>query len=33
MGATLTTIFVCLLLAIIVLVFRGVGRHVYYEVE
>ena len=33
MGATLTTIFVCLLLAIILLVFRGVGRHVYYEVE
>jgi ABC-type sugar transport system permease subunit len=33
MGATLTTIFICLLLVLIVVVFRGVGRHVYYEVE
>src|SRR5574341_628482 len=31
MGASLTTIFVCLLLALIVIVFRSVGRRVYYE--
>ncbi len=33
MGATLTTVFICLLLALIVVVFRSVGRRVYYEVE
>jgi ABC-type sugar transport system permease subunit len=33
MGATLTTIFICLLLVLIVLVFRYVGRRVYYEAE
>jgi len=33
MGATLTTIFVCLLLVLIVVVFRYVGRHVYYEAD
>jgi ABC-type sugar transport system permease subunit len=33
MGATLTTIFVCLLLVLIVVVFRYVGRRVYYEAD
>jgi sn-glycerol 3-phosphate transport system permease protein len=33
MGAALTTIFICLLLALILFVFRGVGRRVYYEVD
>jgi sn-glycerol 3-phosphate transport system permease protein len=33
MGATLTTIFICLLLGLILIVFRSVGRRVYYEVE
>jgi ABC-type sugar transport system permease subunit len=33
MGATLTTIFVCLLLVVIVVVFRYLGRHVYYETD
>jgi sn-glycerol 3-phosphate transport system permease protein len=33
MGATLTTIFICLLLALIAVVFRSVGRHVYYEAD
>jgi len=33
MGATLTTIFVCLLLVVIVVVFRSLGRHVYYEAD
>ncbi len=33
MGATLTTIFVCLLLVLIVGVFRGLGRRVYYEAD
>lgn len=33
MGATLTTIFICLLLVLIVLVFRYVGRRVYYEAD
>ena len=33
MGATLTTIFICLLLVLIVVVFRYVGRRVYYEAD
>ena len=33
MGATLTTIFICLLLVLIVLVFRYAGRRVYYEAD
>ncbi len=33
MGATLTTIFVCLLLVLIVVVFRYLGRRVYYEAD
>jgi len=33
MGAALTTIFVCILLVVIIVVFHGVGRHVYYEVD
>ncbi len=33
MGATLTTIFVCLLLVLIVTVFRYAGRRVYYEAD
>ncbi|HEV8440692.1 MAG TPA: sugar ABC transporter permease [Methylomirabilota bacterium] len=33
MGATLTTVFVCLLLALIAVVLRSVGRRVYYEGE
>jgi ABC-type sugar transport system permease subunit len=33
MGATLTTIFVCVLLVVILIVFRGLGRHVYYEAD
>lgn len=33
MGATLTTIFICLLLVLIAVVFRYVGRRVYYEAE
>jgi ABC-type sugar transport system permease subunit len=33
MGATLTTVFIGLLLALIVVVFRSVGRRVYYEAE
>ncbi|HSD51068.1 MAG TPA: sugar ABC transporter permease [Candidatus Methylomirabilis sp.] len=33
MGATLTTIFVCLLLVLIVGVFRYVGQRVYYEAD
>jgi ABC-type sugar transport system permease subunit len=33
MGATLTTVFICLLLALIVVVFRYVGRRVYYEAD
>ncbi len=33
MGAALTTVFICLLLVLIALVFRAVGRWVYYEGE
>jgi ABC-type sugar transport system permease subunit len=33
MGATLTTIFICLLLVVILVVFRYVGRRVYYEAD
>jgi len=33
MGATLTTIFICFLLVLIVVVFRYVGRRVYYEAD
>jgi len=33
MGATITTVFVAGLLLTVVVVFRGVGRRVYYEVE
>jgi ABC-type sugar transport system permease subunit len=33
MGATLTTVFIGLLLALILVVFRSVGRRVYYETE
>ncbi len=33
MGATLTTIFICLLLLSILVVFRSVGRRVYYETD
>jgi ABC-type sugar transport system permease subunit len=33
MGATLTTVFICLLLALIAVAFRYVGRRVYYEAD
>ncbi len=33
MGATLTTIFVCLLLVLIMVVFRYLGRRIYYEAD
>ncbi len=33
MGATLTTVFICLLLALVAVVFASVGRRVYYEGE
>jgi ABC-type sugar transport system permease subunit len=33
MGAALTTLFVAGLLLTVVVVFRGLGRRVYYEVE
>ena len=33
MGAALTTIFICLLLVLIVVVFQYVGRRVYYEAD
>jgi ABC-type sugar transport system permease subunit len=33
MGATLTTVFICLLLVLIAVVFASVGRRVYYEGE
>ena len=33
MGATLTTVFVCLLLALVVTVLRSLGRRVYYEAD
>ncbi len=33
MGATITTVFICLLLALIAVVFGTVGRRVYYEAD
>jgi len=33
MGATLTTVFVCMLLVLVLAVLRGLGRRVYYEVD
>lgn len=33
MGAALTTVFICLLLVLIAVVFRSVGRRVYYEAD